>query len=389
MAAPTPAPYVPQRGPPPARVKPAGWVVIVLVLGAAGYFAWPRLAALLAQSERAAPPAGGAAAPTRPGGPALPRRPDAPAPASGEGLVLARELFPAAAAALPEVRQGSPAAKVALPALVGVELPTSGARPASSEVEAIRLVARGEVDAAIVSVAGFAAVPDAPAQGVKAAWYVGESPQDGALFPSCDGAALRRTHLGAVPGSLAHFHLLAALAGDALPPVALFDRDAELDRAINDKVVTGGAARARALKSLAAAGRPPCSALPASAFALVAVRRVSSPMTAAELAAIAALVRRPLPAPEEVAAFFDPGRRAPGSFAELYEAAGDVWSAVGLIDRPASSKAAVDRTFLDGGGGALVAVVRPQARRGVAKELGFPCWLDPEASPPGPATGGR
>jgi hypothetical protein len=353
--APSPAPR--------AKIRPAGWVVLIVALGLGGYFAWTKLAPLLPVSPVAPPP---------PSSPTPPENKPEPRAPGGAGLVLPRDLFPAAAPALPAQR--APAvANATLPAMFALELPPAGVKPAPSEVEAIRAIARGEADSAIVSVAALAAVPEAVAAGVQAVWYVGESVADGALFPACDGATLRRAKLGVVPGSLAHFHLLAALAGDALPALATFERDAELERAVNDKVVTGGPARGRGARFLAAAGKPPCLALPRSAFALVVVRHTARPMTAPELAALAALVRHPLPDPEENAAFFDRKRGAPGGFVELFESAGAVWAAVHLIGRPAFAKAAVDRTFLDGAGPAAPG---RHPRKDAAKELGFPSWLD-------------
>ena len=357
----------PPAAPAPQRhLKPGGWLFLILVVATALSLGWTELAPRLAAWWQGSPLAPGAPAPATP--PAGPPSPKA-------GPTLAPALFPRPATALPRAESGA-LANVVLPPLVGVTLPPAGATGAPSEVEAIRAVARGDADATIVSVAALAAVPEAVAAGVRAAWLVGPSPADGALFPSCDGAELRQLKLGAVPGSLGEFHLFAALAGAALPPLTAFARDADLERAMDEGVVTAGPARGRARQGLV--GRPGCAVLPLDAFSLVAVRNTHRPMTAGALAALVGLARAPAPTPGEVAAFFDPHRQAPGGFAELFHSAGEVWRAAGVVRHPARAPAAIDRTFLDRRAAppAAAPAAPPPGPPVATRELGFPSWID-------------
>ncbi len=380
----------PRPAAPPRRIKPAGWVVILLAVLLLVYLATRKQK----RSPSTTPPPGPSvtAPPARAGGPAKPiARPRAPPPASVSvpirttpapaiGIVLAPQLFPRPGTTLPPAHPTA-LANVVLPALVGVRMPAAGAQPAVSEREAILEVARGDADQTIASVAALAAVPEAVQRGVKAVWLVGFSPPDGALFPSCDAAALRQTRLGFVPGSLGELDLLAALAGSPVPPMVAFDTDSDLARAIDDGIVTGGPARGRAR----ARGGPTCEVLPDSTFALVAIRDTRKPMSPQGLAALVGLGRSsPLPA-SEVVAFFDPHRAAPGGFAKLFAAAGKVWSAAGLIGTPAVAQDAVDWTFLSRPStrahpapGAGVATPAPNgaAAREKGQELGFPSWVD-------------
>lgn len=348
------------RSAPARKIRPAGWLVLLLLVGGAGWFAWTQFG----DSIRALI--------DRPAAPARPASPGTTTTLAPDAGMLPRDLFPSAAASLPVVRGAT--GRLALPPLVALEAPAQGVIPADSELAAIRAVLGGQADVAVASVASLAAVPEALAAGVRAAWLVGESPRDAALFPACDGASLSAASLGAVRGSIGHFHLLGALAGLELPTISLFDGDADLAAAIAAGRVTAGATRLGAPD--AAEARPPCRALPSGSLSLVVIRQVGQALSAAELASIVALSRLPAPSPEEVAAFFDPARTAPGGFFELYASAADVWARTGLIAAPARAASAVDRTFLEGGAGAFAPIRGRRAPASSARDLGYPSWVD-------------
>lgn len=345
------------------RIKPAGWVMLLLAAGGISYGAWRVIAPrLTAPADPVAPTS--PTAPTEPTEPTSP--PTEPAPRADR--VVPKSLLPREARALPEVR-GS-VAHVVLPPLNLAPPGDSGAALVGSESAAIDRLVQGTAHATIVSVAALAARPDAVRAGVKAAWFVGTSPLDAGLFPSCDREALEAARLGAVGRSLGHLHLVAALAGEKQPEIQAVPDEAALDRAIAEGRVSGGATRlAREGGTLP---RPPCRALPASAFAFVVARRTDRPLSDAELASLAALSNRSV-APEEVAAFFDPARTAPGAFAELFDAASRIWQAAGVIERRATAAEAVDRSFLVAPARAPDAPAAPARTSG---GLGYPSWLD-------------
>lgn len=316
------------RSPPPRQVKirPAGWVVIALVVLGLGWLAFrvasPHLGPLAERLKRTEP-----APETSPS----PEAPASPEPPSGP-TVVPRALFPAAAPGLP-----SPGAlpSLALPAFSALRLPAK-LSPLSGERAALERLQAGEVGYAVVSVPALAASPEVVEAGARVVWSLGAAPEDAVLFPSCEPAVLRELNLGVVRGSAGHLALLAAFADEQPPAIETFDDDVSLTRALGAGLITGGARRMPP-------GTTSCLTLPVAATTLVVVRGAQVEADPAQLAAIAQLARRPESA-ESVASFLDPSHRDAGGFVDVYERSQQVWRAVGLIDRtvPASQALSSD-----------------------------------------------
>jgi len=336
-------------------------VVIALALAGAGYGLW-RIAGPFASSLKL--PRFAQDVPSAPSAPdaGAPAAPTAPA-STAEGRIVAIDLFPAAIPGLPSSPDRTP--RLALPPLDAVPSVFKDVL-ARSETGAIEALSSGEADIAITSVVALAAVPQAVRAGVRAVWYLGNSSLDATLHPGCDAAVMRGQRLGAVRASLAHFHLLHALAGEPLPEIRLFNGEEELANAISSKAVTGGAF-GTAPRPVAAGTE--CHALSAAAFALIVLHHKDRPAASADVGYATSRALLPRPSPEEVAAFFDPARRAPGGFAQVFESAGAVWKAAGLIDHPASARDAVDPRFFS----PATPAPAPQSAPGA---LGFPSWPD-------------
>lgn len=331
------------------RIKPAGWAVIVLAVVGLLYLGWrlvgPPVERWLEARERA--PTDEVTSPRTEPEPrepvvVVPPEPVEPEPEPrapvAEGPGFGPELFPAEVPGLPEPSGFLP--RLVLPPLQLVARAQVGAREAGSEALALKMLSEGEADVAVVSVAALAASPEAIRRGVRAAWYLGDSPADGALFPSCEGAVLRHERLSAVERSLGHFHLLAALSDRPLPRIQLLPHAAALAETVQEGETTGGAWAPGA--SVAA----PCRVLPREAFSFVVVRRTEVDLSAGDLASVVALLRGPPPSAQAVATFFDPQREAPNGFADLFSRAGRVWASLGLIESPVEPALALDRSFL-------------------------------------------
>jgi hypothetical protein len=303
---------------------------------------------------------------------------------------LSRDLFPTMPPALPQP-SATPVdvalAPLSTPGLLATVLNSSGHMVlAASESEALTRVIEGKSGAAVVSVAALAAHPDAISKGVKAVWLFGNRPVNGAVGPSCDPGRLRSLKLGVVQGSLAHFRLLALLAGEPLPPIATYESDQALDKAYADATITGG----ELSETMRESGKiEECGGLPEHAYAFVVVTSVQKPISGPDLAAIVAL-NRPPPTLEQVGGFFQPGATGIGTFGGVFRAASAAWTQVKLISTPAPEETAVDRMFLDRPGGtppASTAGTKPAVVDGGSvvplkkvdvpvKTYGYPSWLD-------------
>jgi hypothetical protein len=263
------------------------------------------------------------------------------------GAVLARDLFPTLPPALPQPSTAPvdvALAPMSSPGLLAALLGSSGHMVlAHSEAEAVDRVADGRSAAAVVSVAALAAHPDVISKGLKAVWLFGYRPVNGAVGPTCDPGRLRSLKLGAVAGSLAHFRLMALLAGEPLPPIATYDSDQALDKAYADGTISGG----ELSETMRESGKvEDCGGLPESAYAFVVVTNPQKPISASDLAAIVALNRSP-PTLEQVGGFFQKGVTGIGTFGGVFQAASGAWSQVKMIAAPAPEETAVDRMFLD------------------------------------------
>jgi hypothetical protein len=205
-------------------------------------------------------------------------------------------------------------------------------RQLGSDGEVIRAVERREVAAGIVSVVALAAHPSAVQSGARAAWYLGPNDADGVLS-SCDPQELRQKKLGAVRLSLAHYNLLRVFAGQPLPEITLFaDRDT-LKEAIEKSEVTGGDAT---VPGLPAAGQ--CRDSNPTANAFVLIHHVDSPLTPADLSSMLRGDLKP-----EAARGFLTGNES--HFAQLFDSASKVWSALHLINTTVPASEALDLRF--------------------------------------------
>lgn len=337
------------------RIRPAGWVVIALFVGGLGYLAvsrgWPLVQRLLERPEKPAPPAmeSPVAETPAPETPATETPVATPTPASA--VVLPPSLFGPPTGRVEENPVAAPVSVAVVPGLVG---PLDGVKvvEAASEAAALQLVAVGEVDAAIVGVPAVAASPRLVRLAVQVADWAGNAAVP--LAPDCDAEALRGERLGAVRGSTGHYHLLAALAGEPLPEIALFDRAADLERARAEGAVTAGPVRT--------AG---CYALARAAMPLVVVHRGALPQDArVKIARALGLDGSGM----EAAAFFDHAREVPGGFRDTFESASEVWRRVGLV-----SDVVPWREALAPGLSHPPPSRRPPAKRG---ELGYPSSVD-------------
>lgn len=334
---------------PPSRqvkIRPAGWVVIALVVAGLGWvafrFASPHLGPLVDRLKTSEPQPPGTPAPVEPSEPIA-------------TAALSPSLFPSTAPGLPAPGE---LPSVSLPAYSALRLPR-GSPTASGERVALQQLLSGEVDYAVVSVPALAASPEVIESGARVVWSLGAAPEDAALFPSCDPATLRGLKLGVVPGTAGHLALLAALANEPLPPITPFDDDAGLTRALSEGLITGGARRMPP-------GTRGCLPLPQAATTLVVVRGADVEADASRVSAIVQLARRP-EAAESVASFLDPSRRSAGGFVDVYERSQQVWRSVGLIDRTLPASAALASPSTDRPSAAVV---------DVPSRWGRPSWPD-------------
>lgn len=325
------------------RIRPAGWVVIALFVGGLGYLAvsrgWPLVQRLLDRSEKPAPPAMESPAPETP----------VETPTPEGAVVLPRSLFGPPPAQAP----AEPVSVAVVPGLVG-SLDGVQRVEAASEAEALGRVMAGEAAAAVVGVPALAATPELMRRGLRATDWAGDA--SAPLAPSCDAEALRTGRLGAVRGSTGHYHLLAALAGEPLPEIALFDRAADLQRARSEGAVTAGPVQTEG-----------CYALARAALPLVVVHRADRPLTKGQRAAIAQAMGRD-GSGIEAAAFFDPARKAPGGFRDTFESASEVWRRVGLVTDSLSWREAADFS--------IEATEAPRMTSPDGAELGYPSSAD-------------
>lgn len=327
------------------RIRPAGWVVIALFVGGLGYLAvsrgWPLVQRIRERPEKPAPPA--MESPVA--------EPPLATPTPAGAVVLPRSLFGPPPGRVEENPVAAPVSVAVVPGMVG---PLDGVRTveAASEAAAMQLVALGEVDAAIVGVPAVAATPRLVRLAVQVTDWAGNATAP--LATACDAETLLGQRLGAVRGSTGHYHLLAALAGEPLPEIALFDREADLERARAESAVTAGPVRS--------AG---CYALARAAMPLVVVHRGAlSQDVRVKIARALGLDGSGM----EAAAFFDPAREAPGGFRDTFESASEVWRRVGLVPDPVPWREA-----LATGLGHPPTPRRPAAKRG---EQGYPSSVD-------------
>jgi hypothetical protein len=334
-------PPVPPRKQQPLgrKVKPAGWLLLLALLGGGLWWAYTKLAPLFESRQSTA----GNIPPTST--PVVPPKPLDPLPTSPSSGVLSRSLFPSSLPALPPPASRLPT--TALPPLASLPNSAVGVLNVGSEAEAIQAVAEGKAAAAIVSVASVAGAPEAIAKGVKAIWYLGDWREEAALEPGCDANRLRKEKLGAVRHSLAHYQLLAVLAGDKLPEIQLVDGNAALDEAYAKGTVTGGEARITQRPEMR---QENCAPLPDEAFAFVVIRQATHDLSAAELSAIVALRSGTPVGPNGVAAFFKTGPSGQSSFEQIFNSASQVWTVTNHTSeptKPVDAADAVDVTFLE------------------------------------------
>ena len=320
---------------PQRRIRPAGWVVILLGLGAIGYGAYrlvePHLGELRAYVPHDMPDAGPPDAGSHlDAGPHL----DAghPAPVHDAGPQDA---------GLAEEDAGATTA-IARPELTPSLFP-HGVTPAAPAGKPLRL-----------AFPALAAMPEAVAHGVKAVWYLGAWRSEGDVTPPCAVNAAPHVKASEIERPAVLFHRLALVA----------EYQSQHTHDID-------------------AGTAPCpyDTLPDAAFAFVIVAKPDRrALSAGDITGVLAMVDGAHPSKEDVAAYFDPDHATAGNFKQIFESAGQVWLSVGAIDKPVASVRAFD--------GSLVGIKQaappppppppPAAKPATApiEPLGYPSWLD-------------
>lgn len=232
------------------------------------------------------------------------------------------------------------------------------------------MLARGEAEYAVASIAALASVPEVTLAGARVVWSLGLNADAARLFPSCAPNVLRQATLGAEAGSAGHLELLGAFVGSEAPPLTTFDRYADLEAAISEGAITGGAWRDEGER---------CDTLPVAVTTLLVVRGPKVNVDAAQVAAIAALAPNASPA-EDVAAFFDETRATAGGFFEVYEKTQQVWKRVQLVQTTVRGSEAIDRSLLGTHSKPVVQEEKEEAEQETAQaprvSFGRPSWPD-------------
>lgn len=351
------------------QIKPAGWVVIFLALGGAGFGVWHFFGPQIVEYLKPVPPPelfdGGL--PSLDGGsPSDAGSVDAGTDDAGAATIVD-------GGALAEASDAGPGPTPTI--AVARSLPPLSLPPtviAGSEGAVLHLVATEQVRDGIVSVAALAAHPEAVAFGVRAIWLAGDTVNEVSLLPSCDPIELLTAKLGVVGGSLSHLHLLSLL-GSPLPPIIQFDSAAALEAAYADGTINGGEAPVSRRGSVAAN----CLELAKKADPLVLVHKVGRPVSKADALASVPM-KGAAPTAEQVKAFFGEGS---DSFDALFRSASQKWLEAKVIPAVAAPADAVDRRLLEKPtpppSPTTPSNVTPaDAGSAAVSPYGFPSWVD-------------